>query len=74
MSGLWVDAANVVVGEFGQGFVSILSSFLVMSLVLVVVDGVLGVPGCFGRRAARKKEEHTVLMRQVLRDFGVSHR
>ena len=74
MNGFWVDAANVVVGEFGTGFVVVLSFFFVVMLVLVVVDGVLGVPGCFGRRAARKKEEYTVLMRQVLRDFGVSHR
>ena len=74
MNGLWVDAANVVVGEFGAGLSVILLVPLVVLLVMILVDGVRGVPGCFDRRAVRKKKEYIVLMRRVLRDFNASHR
>ena len=74
MNGLWVDAANVVAGEFGAGLAIILLVPLAVLLVMILADGVLGVPGCFERRAARKKAAYIVLMRRVLREFGSSHR
>jgi hypothetical protein len=73
MNGVWVDAANVVVGEFGAGLVLVVPVFFVVIGVVLLVDGVMWLPGCLERRAARKKEEYVSLMKQVLREFGTSH-
>jgi hypothetical protein len=70
MHGLWVDAANVVVGEFGAGFAAVLLSFFVVLVVLVLIDGAWGLLGCWGRRAARKKDHFILSMREVLREMG----
>jgi hypothetical protein len=72
MTGVWVDLLNALVGEFGSLFFVFTMCALVLLLVFMLVDGVLGVPGCLERRAARKKEEYVALMRDVLRDFRVN--
>jgi len=64
------DVLNVVVLEFGWGVGWLTVSAIVVMLIMVLGDGVWGVPGCVERRAARKKKEHVRLMRGMLQDFG----
>lgn len=64
-----MDLANVLVCELGVGFTFVVLASFVMSVIFLLADGIMGVPGCLERRAARKKEEYVALMREVLRDF-----
>ena len=66
----WVDAANVVLLEFGWGVGWLVVVALALMFVVVLGDGVLGVPGCMERRAARKKAHFVYNMKMVLREMG----
>jgi hypothetical protein len=65
-----MEVLNAVVLEFGWSAGWLTVSALVLTGLLVLWDGARGVPGCWERRAAQKKEEHTRLMREVMRDIG----